>query len=149
MFSVMKHLTMRKIIEAQINIFPWEDLKEAVHHEMRTTMWDSFLECLMLYLLQFFRHNSGKSLKYYITNMLRKCIRVPIMHFFQKDQLNSYLKTLPCINYVLRQSHILDWSCLWKGKISQLTFSACFQQSGKQEYDSREYKCPIVGPRKY
>ena len=36
-------------IKAQIDIAPWEDLKRAVQQEKRTTMWDSFLESILLH----------------------------------------------------------------------------------------------------
>lgn len=47
-----------------------------------------------------FRHDAGETLKYYITNTLKKPNRVPIRQFFVRvEQLNSYLETLPCLYY--------------------------------------------------
>ena len=62
--------------------------------------WDSFLECVTFHLLQVFRHDAGKSLKYYITNTLRKPNQIPIRQFLVRvEQLHSYLETLPCLYY--------------------------------------------------
>ena len=89
---------MGKIMKTQFNIAPWEDMNGTVYQEKRTTMWDSFLECIMGQLFHLFRHDSGEALKYYITNTLKKPMRVPIRYFFIKvEQLNSYLGTLHCI----------------------------------------------------
>ena len=52
------------------------------------------------HLQQVFRHDAGKALKYYITNMLRKPNRILIRQFLVRvEQLNSYLETLPCLYY--------------------------------------------------
>eukprot|EP00804_Cyclotella_cryptica_P008126 CCRYP_004607-RC/>CCRYP_004607-RC protein AED:0.50 eAED:0.70 QI:0/0/0.33/1/0/0/3/204/214 len=74
-----------KIIKAQGTRAPWEDIKGT---------WDSLHECITFHLLQVFRHDAGKALKYYITNTLKKPNRVSIHQFFvQVEQLNSYLET--------------------------------------------------------
>ena len=57
---------LKKIIKVQVKVALWEDLKRAVHQEKRTTRWDSFLECIMLHLLQMFRHDTGEAVKYYL-----------------------------------------------------------------------------------
>eukprot|EP00804_Cyclotella_cryptica_P009741 CCRYP_011259-RA/>CCRYP_011259-RA protein AED:0.52 eAED:1.00 QI:0/0/0/0.5/1/1/2/0/396 len=89
-----------KIIEAQVTRIPWEDIKGVPHTETPTKTWDSFHECVMFHLLQVFRHDAGKALKYYITNTLKKPNRVSICQFFVRvEQLNSYLETLPCLYY--------------------------------------------------
>ena len=47
-----------------------------------------------------FHFDAGKVLKYFITNTLKKPNWVSIRQFFiQAEQLNSYLKTLPCLFY--------------------------------------------------
>ena len=54
----------------------------------------------MFHLLQVFKADAGETLKYYITNTLRKPNRVPIRQFLVRvEQLNSYLKILPCLYY--------------------------------------------------
>ena len=43
----------------------------------------------------------GETLKYFIMNTLKKPNRVLICQIFvQVEQLNSYLKTLPCMYYI-------------------------------------------------
>ena len=60
------------------------------------------MECVTFHLQQVFRHDAGKDLKYYITNMLRKPNWIPICQFLVRvKQLNCYLKTLPCLYYSL------------------------------------------------
>ena len=89
-----------KIIKAQVTRAPWEDVYGETHEETPTKNWDSFLECVTFHLLQVFRHDAGETLKYYITNTLKKPNRVPIRQFFVRvEQLNSYLETLPCLYY--------------------------------------------------
>jgi hypothetical protein len=69
--------------------------------------WDSFMECVTFHLQQVFRHDAGKALKNYITNTLRIPNRIPIHQFLvQAEQLNSYLKTLPCLYYSPRVNQI-------------------------------------------
>jgi hypothetical protein len=64
------------------------------------------MECITIHLQQVFRHNAGKALKYYIMNTLRKPNRIPIHQFLVRvKQLNSYLKTLPCLYYSPSTNH--------------------------------------------
>eukprot|EP00804_Cyclotella_cryptica_P011365 CCRYP_016035-RA/>CCRYP_016035-RA protein AED:0.37 eAED:0.38 QI:0/-1/0/1/-1/1/1/0/139 len=75
-------------------------MKGVPHTETPTKTWDLFHECVMFHLLQVFHHDAGKTLKYYITNALKKPNRVSIRQFFVRvEQLNSYLETLPCLYY--------------------------------------------------
>ncbi len=47
-----------------------------------------------------FHFDASEALKYYIMNTLKKPNRVSICQFFVRvEQLNSYLKTLPCLFY--------------------------------------------------
>ena len=58
------------------------------------------MECIMFHLQQVFRHDADKALKYYIMNTSRKPNRIPIHQFLVRvEQLNSYLKMLPCLYY--------------------------------------------------
>jgi hypothetical protein len=57
---------------------PWEDIYEVTNDETPTKTWDSFMECVMFYLQQVFRHDVGEALKYNITNTLRKPNWIPI-----------------------------------------------------------------------
>ena len=54
----------------------------------------------MFHLQQVFKTDAGETLKYYITNTLRKPNRVSICQFLVRvEQLNSYLKNLPCLYF--------------------------------------------------
>jgi len=58
------------------------------------------MECVTFHLQQVLRHDTGKALKYYITNMLRKPNRILIHQFLVGiEQLSGYLKTQPCLYY--------------------------------------------------
>eukprot|EP00804_Cyclotella_cryptica_P022246 CCRYP_017937-RA/>CCRYP_017937-RA protein AED:0.57 eAED:1.00 QI:0/0/0/1/1/1/2/0/259 len=72
LFSDEAQQPWEKIIKAQVTRAPWEDIKGVTHMETPTKTWDSFHECIMLHLLQVFRHDAGEALKYYITNTLKK-----------------------------------------------------------------------------
>ena len=61
-----------KIVKAQTNTVPWEDLKGKVHQSKGCKTWKSFPDCVMLHLQTMFHHNAGKVVKYYITNMVEK-----------------------------------------------------------------------------
>jgi hypothetical protein len=89
-----------KILKAQVTTSPWEDIFGVTHSETPTKTWDSFMECVMFHLQQVFKSDAGETLKYYITNTLRKPNRVPIRQFLARvEQLNSYLENLPCLYY--------------------------------------------------
>jgi hypothetical protein len=89
-----------KIIQAQMTKCTWEDIHGVTHDKTPTKTWDSFVECVTFHLQQVFRHDAGEALKYYIMNTLRKPNRVPINQFLVRvEQLNSYLKMLPCLYY--------------------------------------------------
>ena len=58
------------------------------------------MQCVMFHLQQVFETDTGESLKYYITNTLRKPNRVSIHQFLVRvKQLNSYLENLPCLYF--------------------------------------------------
>ena len=60
------------IIKAQTETAPREDLKGEMHDEKGGKTWESFLHCMTFLLLTMFLHNSGKAVKHYITNTLKK-----------------------------------------------------------------------------
>ena len=87
-----------KIVKAQTNTVPWEDLKGEVHQSKGCKTWESFLDCVTFHLQIMFHHDAGEVVKYYVTNMLKKPNRVSVRQFFvHVKQLNSYLKNLPCL----------------------------------------------------
>jgi hypothetical protein len=89
-----------KITKAQMTTSPLEDIYGVTHDETPVKTWDSFMECVMFHLQQVFKNEAGETLKYYITNTLRKPNRVPIRQFLVRvEQLNSYLDNLPCLYF--------------------------------------------------
>ena len=88
----------KKIIKVQATHAPWEDIYGETHTETPMKTWGSFCECITFHFLQVFHHDTGEVFKYYITNMLKKPNRVSIHQVFVRaEQLNSHLKTLPCL----------------------------------------------------
>ena len=75
-----------KIAQAQMIKCPWEDIYRVTHDETPSKTCNSFMECIIFHLQQVFRHDMGKTLKYYITNTLRKPNRIPICQFFCASQ---------------------------------------------------------------
>ena len=61
-----------RVSRPQTTKCPWEDIYEVTHDKTPTKTLASFVECVMFHLQQVFRHDTGKALKYYITNTLRK-----------------------------------------------------------------------------
>jgi len=87
-----------KILAKQIDSSPWKDLRGIVHNSPRSTMWDSFQECVTFHMLTMFRNDAAEVQRYYISNCLKKPNRVPIRQFVQRvQQLNDYLELLPCL----------------------------------------------------
>ena len=68
-----------KIVKVQTNTFPWEDLCEEVHEKNAGTTWTSFLDCIKFHLQPVSHPNTVETVKFYITNTLRKPNRVPIL----------------------------------------------------------------------
>ena len=69
----------KKNIRAKMTKSPWEDIYGVTHDKTPTKTWDSFMECIMFHLQLVFRHDVGNTLEYYITNMMRKPNRIPIL----------------------------------------------------------------------
>ena len=87
-----------KIVKAQSNTIPWEDLCSEVHGEKTWKTWTSFLECVTFHLQSVFHPDAAEAVKFYITNTLKKPNRVPIWQFIVRvEQLNSYLENLPSL----------------------------------------------------
>jgi len=85
-----------KIVKAQTDTIPWEDLRGEVHDKKAGKTWTSFLDCVTFHLQSVFRPDAAEAVKFYITNTLKKPNRVPIRQFFVRvEQLNCYLESLP------------------------------------------------------
>ena len=61
-----------KIIMAQVSYAPWEDIYGVMHTKTPTKTWNSFCDCVTFHLQQMFRYAMGETLKYYISNTLKK-----------------------------------------------------------------------------
>jgi len=72
--SAIKPGSHEKNINAQVTHTPWEDVYTVTHAKTPTKTWDSLCKCIMFHLQQVFQHDMGGTLKYYITNMLKKPI---------------------------------------------------------------------------
>ena len=85
-----------KIVKAQTDTTPWEDLHCEVLDKKAGKTWTSFLDCVTFYLQSVFCANAAEAVEFYIRNTLKKPNRVPIWHFFVRvEQLNCYLESLP------------------------------------------------------
>jgi hypothetical protein len=89
-----------KIVEAQIDCDPFTDIYGVQHTEKRPRSWNSFMECVQLHLQTVFSCDAAETLRFYISNGLKKPNRVPIRDFVRRVEcLNGYLSLLPCLYY--------------------------------------------------
>jgi hypothetical protein len=89
-----------KIVEEQIDTAPFTDIYGVQHQEKRPRSWNSFMECVQLHLQSVFRYDAAETLRFYISNGLKKPNRVPIRDFVRRvERLNGYLTLLPCLYY--------------------------------------------------
>jgi len=72
-----------KIVKAQMESAPQEDLKGELYSKKGGKTWESFLPCMIFHLLTMFQHNLGKAVKYYITKTLKKTNQVLLQQFFK------------------------------------------------------------------
>ena len=86
-----------KIVKAQTDTIPWEDLRGEVHEKKAGKTWTFFLDCVTFHLQSVFHPDAAEAVKFYIMNTLKKPNRVLIWQFFMYiEQLNSHLKSLCC-----------------------------------------------------
>ena len=71
-----------KIVKVQTDTIHWEDLCGELHEEKAGKTWTSFLECVTFHLQSVFCPNAAETVKFYVTNTLKKQDRVPIRQFF-------------------------------------------------------------------
>jgi hypothetical protein len=59
-----------------------------------------FNDCMMFHLLTVFPINAAEQEKYYISNVLRKPLRINVCQFvWHVEQLNAYIAQMPCFYY--------------------------------------------------
>jgi hypothetical protein len=71
-----------KIVDCQIGVSPWTDLKGHEQHTVHTKTYKSFLDCTKHHLLAVFREDATEQQKFYISNLLKKLQRVTVRAFF-------------------------------------------------------------------
>ena len=90
------HQPWEKVVKAQTDTAPWDDLWGEVHKRKAGIALISFLDCKTLHRQMVFHHNVAEAIKFNTTNMLKKPNRAPIQQFFVHiEQLNGHLKVLP------------------------------------------------------
>ena len=98
LLSVEARTHWDKIVDRQIGVAPWTDLKGHEHRVSRTKTYKSFLDCTKHHLLTVFREDAAEQQKFYISNILKKPQRVTVRMFFTRvEQLNSFVSLLPCL----------------------------------------------------
>ena len=75
-----------KIVKEQIDTAPFTNIYGVQHHEKHPRSWNSFMECVQLHLQSVFRYDAAETLRFYISNGLKKPNRVPIRDFVQRIQ---------------------------------------------------------------
>ena len=84
-----------KIVDRQICVSPWTDLKGCEQCIVRTKTYKSFLDCTKHHLLTIFNYDTTEQQKFYISNVLKKLPRVAVRAFFTHvEQLNSFIALL-------------------------------------------------------
>jgi hypothetical protein len=87
-----------KIVDRQIGVAPWMDLKGQEQRVLRTKTYQSFLDCTKHHLLTVFQEDAVEQQKFYISNILEKLQRVTVCMFFTRvKQLNSFALLLLCL----------------------------------------------------
>jgi hypothetical protein len=98
LLSVEARTHWDKIVDRQIGVAPWTDLKGREQRVSRTKTYKSFLDCTKHHLLTVFREDAAEQQKFYISNILKKPQRVTVRMFFTRvEQLNSFVSLLPCL----------------------------------------------------
>ena len=98
LLSVEQRIYWDNIVEKQIGVTPWTDLKGVKHTEVYVKSEKSFRLCVTRHLLTIFDEDAAERQRYYISNQLKKPQRVSIRAFFTRvEQLNSYISLLPSV----------------------------------------------------
>ena len=98
----------------------------------------------MFHLQQVFKNEVGETLKYYITNMLRKLDRVPIHQFLVRvKQLNSYLKNLPFMYYSSNANQAIKVVKPWDNSDLATHLLRMCPARWQTQYDIKEKMTPV------
>jgi hypothetical protein len=86
-----------KIVQEQMDMDPYQDLKNVSRKSPRGLLQESFDDCIMFHLLTVFPNNAAEQEKYFVSNVLKKPQQVGICQFV--EQLNAFVAQLPCWYY--------------------------------------------------
>jgi hypothetical protein len=85
-----------RIVDSQVDVMPWTDLKGEVHNVARNHSAHSFMDCVKFHLLTVFSKDAAEHQRYYISYYLKKSRKIPYRNFCDRiEQLNSYIPYLP------------------------------------------------------
>ena len=147
------HQPWEKIVKAQTDTIPREDLRGEVHEEKAGKTWTSFLEWVTFHLQSVFHPNAAEAVKFYITNTLKKPNRVPIWQFFVRvEQLNSYLENLPSLfqspkaNSATKPVMLLEDADLTDAPVANVPCQVAEAVRPHGELHSGQYKGLVDGP---
>ncbi len=91
---------MGKDHQGTVDCNPFTNIYGVQNQEKRPRSWNSFMECVQLHLQTVFRCDAAETLRFYISNGLKKPNRVPIRDLVRRvERLNGYLTLLPCLYY--------------------------------------------------
>jgi hypothetical protein len=90
LLSVVARTHWDKVVDRQIVVSPWTDLKECKQRTVHTKTYKSFLDCTKHHLLTVFCKDAAEQQKFYISNLLKKLQRVTV-------RVNSFVSLLPCL----------------------------------------------------
>jgi hypothetical protein len=97
-----------------------------------------------LYFLTMLQHNLGKAMKFYITNTLKKPNRVLVRQFFkQVEQLNSYIKNLPCMYYSPKVNGATKSVLLLDDSNLAMHLLCTCPQKWQRRYDLNDHSTPL------
>jgi hypothetical protein len=98
LLSIEQRIYWDNIVEKQIGVTPWTDLKGIKHTKVYAKSEKSFQLCMTRHLLTIFDEDAAKRQRYYVSNQLKKPQWVSICTFFMhEEQLNSYISLMPSI----------------------------------------------------
>ena len=87
-----------KIVSHQIGVTPWTNLKGKTQNTIQERTKSSFHDCTKFHLMTIFSEDAAEQQKFYISNCLKKPMRVTVRAFFTNvEQLNSYVALLPSL----------------------------------------------------
>ncbi len=88
-----------KIVDRQIGVAPWTDLKGREQRVSHTKTYKSFLDCTKHHLLSVFQEDAAEQQKFYISNILKTPQRVTVHMFFTcVKQLSPLIASFSTLN---------------------------------------------------